>query len=234
VTPKTVVIADDTAFVRDRFAGALGEAGLRPVVVGTTADLLACLGADPSRIDLIVVDLQLPPARGAALVRAIRDRAGDDVPILVFSGTLTGAAEVRELAALGIAGYINEYSAPQHIVPSLAPHLFPEKFDRRGSPRVALSVSVSYRVAHQIASGLSLSLGKGGFAIRTMTPLETGTPAHVRFRLPGATHDIEGEARVVWSNRNIGMGLQFERLSSSDQAAIDDFVDAHFFTNRRA
>jgi hypothetical protein len=30
------------------------------------------------------------------------------------------------------------------------------------------------------------------------------------------------------------MGLQFEKVAAEDQAAIDEFVDQHFFTNRRA
>jgi hypothetical protein len=30
------------------------------------------------------------------------------------------------------------------------------------------------------------------------------------------------------------MGLQFEKVDPTDQAAIDHFVDAHFFTNRKA
>jgi hypothetical protein len=30
------------------------------------------------------------------------------------------------------------------------------------------------------------------------------------------------------------MGLQFERMAAEDQAAIDDFVDQHFFSNRRS
>lgn len=231
---KTVVIADDTAFVRDRFAAALTEAGLRPIAVGTTADLLTTLRTEPAGVDLIILDLQLPPTRGAALVRAVRERAGSEVPILVFSGTLSDASEVRALAGLGVTGYINEYSAPPHIVPSLAPHLFPERFDRRGSQRVVLSVAVSYRVGSQIASGVTLTLGKGGLGIRTMTPLATGTLAHVRFRLPGGAHDIEADARVAWADRNSGMGLQFERLSATDQGALDDFVDANFFSNRRA
>jgi hypothetical protein len=30
------------------------------------------------------------------------------------------------------------------------------------------------------------------------------------------------------------MGLQFEKVEPTDQATIDEFVDAHFFTNRKA
>ena len=49
------------------------------------------------------------------------------------------------MANLGIAGYVNEYSASQHILPSLAPHLFPDNFNRRGGPRVVMGIPVSYR-----------------------------------------------------------------------------------------
>ena len=46
--------------------------------------------------------------------------------------------------------------------------------------------------------------------------------------------DIEAESRIAWSDRRVGMGLQFEKVEPVDQAAIDEFVDQHFFTNRKA
>jgi hypothetical protein len=134
---------------------------------------------------------------------------------------------VRELRSAGVAGYVNEYSAPQQIVPSLAPYLFPHQFDRRAGPRVPLSVTASYRAGDQIASALTLSLAKDGLGLGALTPLATGTPVVVRFRLPGEAFDVEAGARVCWADRSRGMGLQFERLSSGDQAAIERFVDAH-------
>jgi hypothetical protein len=39
---------------------------------------------------------------------------------------------------------------------------------------------------------------------------------------------------VRWSSNRVGMGLQFVRVDAIDQAAIDDFVDAHFFQPRKA
>ena len=45
---------------------------------------------------------------------------------------------------------------------------------------------------------------------------------------------MDVEARVAWSDRRVGMGLQFEKVEPADQAAIDEFVDSHFFSNRRA
>ena len=231
---KTVLIADDTAFVRERFAAALGESGHRAIVVDSAAELLARLRREHAQLDLVLLDLQLPHARGLELVREIRRIEGGRVPVVVFSGTIASAAEVRELAALGVAGYVNEYSAVPHILPALAPHLFPDNFNRRSSPRVALSVSVSYRVGNAISSALTLNLSKGGLAIRTMSPLERGTLVKVRFRLPVPVREVGADARVRWTDRNVGMGLQFEQISAADQLAIDEFVDRYFFSNRKA
>ena len=231
---KTVIVADDTAFVRDRFATALLSAGHTAYTAKSAAELLARVRSELARIDLIVLDLRLPHAGGVELVRSIRKLDQGRLPIVIFSGTISTPDEVRELAGLGIAGYVNEYSAVQHILPSLTPHLFPDNFNRRGSARVLLGIPVSYRFGNTIAAALTLNLSKGGVAIRTMSPLQSGSKARVKFRLPGSKRDIEAESRVAWSDRRVGMGLQFEKVDSSDQMAIDEFIDQHFFSNRRA
>jgi len=129
---------------------------------------------------------------------------------------------------------VNEYSATQHILPSLAPHLFPDNFNRRSGPRVVLGIPVQYRFGNTIAAALALNLGHGGIAIRTTSPLDPAAKIKVRFRLPGSKRDVDAEGRVAWSDRRVGMGVQFEKIEASSQALIDNFVDAHFFSNRKA
>ena len=233
-TTKTVIVADDTAFVRERFETALKSAGHTALTASSAAELLSRIRTELNRIDLIVLDLRLPHSGGVEMVRAIRKLDGGRLPILVFSGTIASADEVRDLAALGVSGYVNEYSAVQHILPALAPHLFPDNFNRRGSPRVVLGIPIAYRFGNTIAAALTLNLSKGGIAIRTMSPLQAGSKAKARFRLPGSKRDIEAESRIAWSDRRIGMGLQFEKVEPADQQAIDTFVDQHFFSNRKA
>ena len=233
-TTKTVIVADDTAFVRDRFATALLGAGHTALTVKSAAELLARVRADLARIDLIVLDLRLPHAPGVDLVRSIRKLDDGKLPILIFSGTIANADEVRQLAALGVAGYVNEYSAVQHILPSLAPHLFPDNFNRRGSPRVVLGIPIQYRFGNTIAAALTLNLSHGGIAIRTTSPLDGGAKVKVRFRMPGSKRDIDAEGKVAWSDRRVGMGIQFEDVDPANQTIIDSFVDAHFFSNRKA
>ena len=231
---KTVIVADDTAFVRDRFATALVGAGHRAVTVKGAAELLAHLRDDLANVDLLVLDLRLPHAGGVELVRTIRKIDGGRLPILVFSGTIANAAEVKDLAGLGVSGYVNEYSAVQNILPSLAPHLFPDNFNRRSSPRVVLGIPIQYRFGNTIAAALTLNLSRGGIAIRTTSPLDSGLKIRVRFRMPGSKRDIDAEGRVAWSDRRVGMGIQFEKVDPANQAIIDNFVDAHFFSNRKA
>jgi hypothetical protein len=52
--------------------------------------------------------------------------------------------------------------------------------------------------------------------------------------MPGAKKDIDAEGKVSWSDRRVGMGIQFEKVEPANQALIDQFVDAHFFSNRKA
>jgi uncharacterized protein (TIGR02266 family) len=230
---KTVVVADDTAFVRDRFRTAIEKAGHRAVSAGNRAELLAILARNTPPVDLVVVDLRLADGRGIEMLRAVRQH-GESRPIVVFSGTIANDREVKELTRLGVSGYINEYTGAQHIVPALAPHLFPDAHNRRSSPRVGLGVAVSYRVRNVIATGLSLNISTGGIAIRTTNPLETGATVKLRFRLPKGKHDIEADARVSWGDQNVGMGLQFTRIEQSDQASVEAYVSSHFFSNRKA
>ena len=172
--------------MRDRFRTAIEQAGHKAIAVKSAAELLARVRADLDQIDLIVVDLRLPHAPGVDLIRSIRKLDDGRLPVLIFSGTIANADEVRELAALGVAGYVNEYSAVQHILPSLAPHLFPDNFNRRSSPRVVLGIPIQYRFGNTIAAALTLNLSHGGIAIRTTSPLDGGAKIKVRFRMPGS------------------------------------------------
>jgi uncharacterized protein (TIGR02266 family) len=233
VPTKTVVVADDTAFVRDRFKTAIEAAGHRALPVKSAAELLARVRSELDSLDLILLDLRLPHASGVDVVRNIRKMDDGRLPILVFSGTVASAEEVHTLASLGVAGYINEYSAVQHILPSIAPHLFPDDYNRRGSPRVVLGIPIACRVSNTISAALTLNLSRGGISIRTTSPQQVGTHVKLRFRLPGSKKDIDAEARVQWSSNRVGMGLQFVKVSEADQASIDDFVDAHFFQPRK-
>ena len=223
---RTVLIAATAIGVRDRFIEALRQAGHRPLAAAQTSDLLGSVDTDRRGVDLLLLDLGLTDGDGVSLVRRVRDHAGT-LPIIVFSGSITSADEVRGLAALGVNGFVNEHLDAHQILPTLAPHLFPDRFDRRSSRRVVLAIPVSYRFDKTIATALTLNIGKGGLAIRTISTLAVSTEVRARFRLPGSDREIGADSRVVWSDLRAGMGLQFEQVDAGDQTAVDEYVDRH-------
>jgi uncharacterized protein (TIGR02266 family) len=234
VAAKTVLVADDTAFVRDRFKVAIEGAGHKAVTAQNGPELIGIVRSSKAEIDLIVLDLRLPQGNGVAMLRALRKMDQERPPVMIFSGTIKSADEVRELGTLGVTGYVNEYMAVQHIVPALVPHLFPGSGNRRSSPRVVLGIPVAYRFGNTIAAALTLNISRGGLAVRTTNPLAVGTAVKVRFRLPTTKKDIDAEATIAWTDRRIGMGVTFTNLPAADQAHIDDYIQGHFFSNRKA
>lgn len=223
---KTILVAHRFTTIRERFAAALADAR-HAYVMAESGEAALSAAADMSKpVSLALVDLGLA-ADGVTFVRALRESSGRPIPVVIFSGTIASAAQVAQLSAINVAGYVNEHAATTQILPALAPHLFPDSFNRRASPRIALGVPVSYRAGQTIAGAVTLDVGKGGLAIRTMNPFPPGTTIQVKFRLPGGQADIEAVGRVAWSDRKVGMGVQFDRISSADQDAVDKFVDGH-------
>ncbi len=224
-TPKTVVIATADGDIGQRFSAALQDAGHRTIGVRGGDELVRQLDEAAGAIDLLVIDLRVDTADRQA-VQALR-RAAPGIPVVVFSGSVQAAADVRALAELGIRSYINEHCPAEHILPSLSPELFPDSFNRRTSMRVILDIPVVYRFGETIATAPTLNLSKGGLGIRTLTPVDAGTKVGVTFRLPDSQQDLEAATRVAWSDQRTGMGLQFEEMPSPDQSAVDEFVDGH-------
>lgn len=230
MTRKIILLANDATPVRLRFGQALEKSGHRVVSARRSSEVLAALGQPTERPDLILLDLHLPGSLGVDLVQAIRAAESRRTPVVIFAGTVETADEVKRLAEYEIAGYISESCVQEQIVPTLAPHLFPDNFNRRSSARVSLGIPVAFRHDESITAALTLDLGKGGIAVRTMAPLDTSDKVVTRFRLPGSERDIEAESHVAWSDRRVGMGLQFEHVAPAHQTAIDEFIDRHVAT----
>ena len=221
---KTILVAHQSAAVRERFAAALAEARHESVAATTAAAVRHAVGDELVRIDLAIVDLGLAgsPIDLVADVRRGRSRL---VPVVVFAGSVSSADQVVALAGLGVTAFISEHAGTAQILPALAPHLFPDNFNRRASPRTPVAVPASFQAGGILAGARTLDLSRSGLAIRTMEPLPMGTVIELSFRLPGTSSDIIASGRVAWSDRRVGMGVQFERLSSDAQQMLGAFLE---------
>lgn len=217
---KIILIAHRDAAIRDRFAAALADARHTFITAATTDAASAAARDRAYPISLAVLDAALSES-GLGWIRELR--GAETWPVLVFAGSVRSVADTRLLLSVPVAGYINEHASAAQILPALAPYLFPASFDRRLSPRVLLGVPVSYRAGQTIATAVTLNLGRGGLAVRTLNPLGPGLQVDLKFTLPGRT-EVEVRGRVVWSDRKAGMGIQFERVPAAGQRAIEALV----------
>ena len=215
---KTVMVAHRDASVRERFAAALDTAGHRVVCVAHRAALDDALAHEGADVALALVDATLWDGAPSGALPA---------PVVLFAGSVAGAAEARAWAAAGVRGWVNEFSAPHTILASLAPLLFRDSFDRRSSPRVPVGIAVSCTAGETVTAATVLNIGTGGLSLRPLVPIAPGTVIRIRFRLPAVPEDIDADVRVCWTDVRYGLGGQFERISEADHAAMETFVERH-------
>jgi len=107
-------VADDHPIVRAALASALAELGATSFVEASDAEgTLAMLDAHPD-LDLLLVDLRMPGARGIDTIRELRVRA-PEVPVVVVSAD-EDPAHVASLVSLGVCGYVPKSEPPAVIV----------------------------------------------------------------------------------------------------------------------
>lgn len=98
--PTRVVVADDSAMMRQIVSSSLTRAGIR--VVGTAANgdeaLAVC---ERERPDALMLDLTMPGLDGIGVLKALRRRGRSDLPVVVVSAfsPTAGARAVDALAA---------------------------------------------------------------------------------------------------------------------------------------
>ncbi len=105
-----ILVVDDHPLYRSGVAYTLQDSGMEVQVVECASLEAAFQRLDGDlRVDLLILDLQMPGYRGVDSVRTVRTRR-PDVPVLVLSGQ-EDPAVVRECIDLGACGFVPK-SAP--------------------------------------------------------------------------------------------------------------------------
>lgn len=105
VAGPLIVVADDHPLMRAALCQALDSLRPRATIVqaATVAQTLSAAGGEPAP-DLVLMDLRMPDATGTSGIRSVREHA-PHVPLAVVSAD-DDMATVKEVLALGVAGYI--------------------------------------------------------------------------------------------------------------------------------
>ena len=93
---KHILIVEDEQHLAQGIRFNLDAEGYRVTVVADGPAALRLLRADPTAVDLIILDLMLPGMSGYAVCEQIR-QAGNDVPILMLSARTLTEDRIRGL-----------------------------------------------------------------------------------------------------------------------------------------
>ncbi len=112
--PKTVLIVDDSASIRQLVSFTVKEAGYEVVAAENGREALE--KASESRFDLIITDLNMPEIDGISLIQRLRSMPDFRfVPILMLT-TEAQEAKKREGRKAGASGWIVKPFTPETIL----------------------------------------------------------------------------------------------------------------------
>lgn len=115
MTPKRILLADDSPTVRAALTRSLEKAGY--LVVGVPDGREAVNRLTAESFDLLLLDMEMPVMGGLEVLQAIREgKIASPPPVLVVTGTRKGIEAVHELKRLGALGYIDKGMPEQELL----------------------------------------------------------------------------------------------------------------------
>lgn len=125
--PRKILIADDDNFFRVRLSDILMEEGHDIRFAASGHEVIEEIKKDPSSIDLLTLDLQMPDIDGFGVLEWISDNGlKGRFPVLVVTGVSEPGHVLERLRALGAAGLMTKAFNPEDTLDRINRLLYPE------------------------------------------------------------------------------------------------------------
>jgi two-component system chemotaxis response regulator CheY len=112
--PKTVLIVDDSASMRQLIAFTIKDAGYDVLLAENGRDALEKMSR--AKIDMVITDLNMPEMDGITFIRELRGKADYQfVPIIMLT-TESQEAKKQEGRAAGASGWIVKPFTPSQLM----------------------------------------------------------------------------------------------------------------------
>ncbi len=131
MNPPRILIADDTPQILKLFKRILSKEGYSVTAVDSGAEALQVLDDEP--VDLLILDLEMPPPDGFELLRILRQQR-PGLRILAISGYMQGAM-LKPSEFLGATATLNKTDAANSLVPTVQ-RLLNSEIPTRASQRL--------------------------------------------------------------------------------------------------
>ncbi len=240
--PKNIVVADDSLFFRIKLSDILTEAGHGVMLVKDGDDCIARIKEDAGKIDLLILDLQMPHIDGFGVLKWIGENGfRDRFPVLAITGVYEPNHVLESLKNLGATGFMSKDLSPEQIIFRVNRLLFVDKrASRTLSERVPISIPVDFTYGEDTKSGVIINLSEGGAFLHTKEELIKGAVIHLMFSLPQRPKVVRITGIVRWFPFELlskiifcGYGIMFTSVEQEDQEALNDFIAAELVKMER-
>ncbi len=110
---RTILVVDDSAYVRRMIRFALGQEKYRIIEANDGVDAVKCLESNP--VDLIITDLKMPNLDGFDLIRFVRSRPKYEfLPVIMLTGEVDEKSR-EEARTAGVSAFIVKPFVPEQI-----------------------------------------------------------------------------------------------------------------------
>lgn len=234
---KNILVADDSLFFRTRLSDILMEAGHKVYFAKNGVDVINRIKANPSSIDLLVLDLQMPEVDGFEVLTWLGDNGLKGAfPVIAITGVYEEGQVNERIMALGADVLMSKGSSPENVIYRVNKLLFT---DKPGSgekrKRAAVAIPVDFTVEGVTRTGTIINLSESGAFMHTDTRLAEGTVLDIRFSLPGAKKVLQMKGTVRWFPTEVGgqylfcgCGIMFGAVPEETRRALAIFIEAEF------
>jgi len=147
-----ILLVEDNALNQLVAKGILEPAGVVVTAVWNGQEAVDAMSADPTRYDLVLMDVQMPVMDGYTATRLLRTRLGVRQPILAMSAGVT-AAEREECLAAGMNDFIAKPVDVEQMMESLRQHLGRTETTAGAAPLPAAPAAAVFDVDRLAALG---------------------------------------------------------------------------------
>ena len=171
-----VLVVDGDAECRAEVSGLLRRAGLPTVELATGEEALAA--AKAARPAVVLIEVALPGASGYEICRELRDRFGEELPVVFLSGTRTESFDRVAGLLLGADDYIVKPFDPDELIARV------RRLEARGRDTLASARPPDLTPREQEVLGLLVEgLTQGEIAERLFITAKT-VSKHIEHILP--------------------------------------------------
>lgn len=230
---KRILIADDNAYYLTIIGDALTEAGYEIAALSDGFVALETIEREHERLDLVVLNRELPGLSGMEIVQKARERIPVKRLLLLIMDVFSKKGEeIEALKSSGASGYFNKSIPIEEIVYRINDLLFPPTRFSRKNPRAVIYLPVEFTYGGEKQQSYSFTVSADGMYIQSMSPPPPRSELTLCFRLADG-REVTVPARVIYRyrydphrTRSVlpGMAVVFESIDAETKAAINKFV----------